>query len=310
MKNPLKTRESDRRILDPDQFGLLGQILNVVADRYGTTMSGASQVVNNDPNTIIVAPVSTSEAGSAYIQRTLKTGRKLNAVNQYEPSVITLAIESTLTTRVGPLSNVFSTNLQGVLRYGTGMANQGTQSGAPLPFASIDLDPRIIFDLSEGTLLSFPTAYFELDLLLTSVAPDQGGGVGTFTAGEILSPNYQVVYSLGYEQQGHAGSVSMTQLSRNGDLTAGAGEFFFRPKYATSVYFLWADWTKTPLEVIFYNAEGKQVWVFSLYSGVNLAGDMIDPLVLPWPADAVAVSATNKSGADMAFFKCVSVLEF
>lgn len=296
-----KVIPGDKRILDPSQFGLLGQTLNVIADRADTS-GPITSTVNTDPNTIVVAPVTASEAGGTYIQRTLNTSRKINAENQYAPSMITLAIESTVTKRAEILSNTLSTNLQGILKYGTGMANQGTQSGAPLSFANVDLDPRILFDLAEGTLLSFPAAYFQLDLLYTAVAVDVDPG-DTFIEGEPIGPNYQVVYSLGYEPQVHPGQVTMTQLSKTCDLHAGDNEFFFRPKYSTGVYFVWSAWTVTPLAVTFYNAEGQIVWNVS-YVVAN------PPAILPWPADAVAVNVSNATGSNMPFFKCVSVLGF
>jgi hypothetical protein len=292
-----KIVSGDKRILDPDQFGLIGQTLNVIADRTVGT-----DTVNTDPNTIIVPPVAVTEAGSTKIVRTLNTSRKLNANNQYAPSMITLAIESTVTKRAAILSNTKSTNLQGILKYGTGMANQGTQSGAALSFASIELDPRILFDLVQGTMLSFPASYFQLDLLYTAVTT--AGGGETFVAGEPLGPNYQVVYSLGYEPQVHPGAVTMTQFPDMADLNTGDSQFFFRPKYSTGVYFLWSTWTVTPLQVFFYNAEGAQVWAITTYAVAN------PPAILPWPADAIAVNVTNATGSNMPFFKCVSVLGF
>ena len=283
----------DRRILDPDQFGLLGQVINVVADNTDN--------VNTDPNTILVPQVSAAEAGGTFIQRKLITGRKINAHNQYAPSIITLGIESTVVKRAPALATVKSTNLQGVLRYGTGMANQGTQSGQPLEFADIDLDPRILFDLVQGTVLSFPASYFQLDLQYTAVTTDDAD---VFVEGDVIGPNYQVIYSLGYEPQAHPNTVTMTQLAEKCDLNTGSGEFFFRPKYSTGVYFLWDDWTKTPLQVFFFNAEGKQVWNVTNYAVAN------PPTILPWPADAVAVEVTNATGSNMGFFKCVSILGF
>ena len=282
----------DRRILDPDQFGLIGQTLNIIADN--------SDGVNTDPNTIIVPRVQNTEVGTTFIQRNLNTSRKLNAHNQYSPSIITLAIESTVVKRAPTLATVRSTNLQGVLKYGTGMANQGTQSGQELSFASIDLDPRILFDLVQGTVLSFPASYFQLDLLYTAVTVTGE----EFVLGDPIGPNYQVVYSLGYEPQAHPNTVTMTQLSEKGDLNTGSSEFFFRPKYSTGVYFLWDAWAVTPLEVFFFNAEGKQVWNVANYAVAN------PPAILPWPADAVAVEVTNATGSNMGFFKCVSILGF
>ena len=286
----LKPNPGDGRLLDPNQYGLIGQTLNVKCD----------EVNNDDPNTIIVAPVLFPEAGGMFIQRTLLTGRKLNANNQYSPSIITLAVESTLVKRAATLNPVHSTNLQGILKYGTGAANQGTQSGAELDFASIKLDPRIIFDLVQGTVLSFPAAYFQLDLLYTAATVDGE----EFVKDDPIGPNYQVVYSLGYEPQAHPNTVTMTQFSKTCDLNAGDTEFFFRPKYSTSVYFLWADWSVTPVQVFFFNAEGKQVWNVTNYAAT------LPPTILPWPADAVAVEVTNATGMSMGFFKCVSILGF
>jgi hypothetical protein len=308
-----KIVDGDRRLLDPDQYGMIGQILHVLAD-YPTGGPTNSIGVNDDQNKIFVPTLQFSEVGATRVQRTLNTSRKLNAHNQYSPSIVTLMIEATVT-KLGPDSSNAntpkSTILQGVLKCGTGMANQGTQSGAKLDFGStlvaapIELDPRIIFDIAEGTMLSFPAAYFQLDLLYTSVAAD-----GFATKGSVLGPNYDVVYSLGYEPQGSSLPVTMTQLAPAQDLASGGIEttMFFRPKYAKEVYFIWQDWTTTGglvLDVVFVNANGQVVWEVA-----NYPNGALPPERLPWPADAVAVGVKQTSGSAYEFFKCVSILEF
>jgi hypothetical protein len=307
-----KIVDGDQRILDPNQYGIIGQILHVLAD-YPTGGPTNSIGVNDDQNKIFVPTLQFSEIGATKVQRTLNTSRKLNAHNQYSPSIVTLMIEATVT-KQGPDSNNSntpkSTLLQGILKCGTGMANQGTQSGAKLDFGStlvappIELDPRIIFDIAEGTMLSFPAAYFQLDLLYTSVAVD-----GFATKGSVLGPNYDVVWSLGYEPQGNSQPVTMTQLAPAQDLASGGidSTMFFRPKYATHVYFLWTEWLAAhTLLVSFVNANGQVVWSVT-YPGGPLE---LPPKAIPWPADAVALAVNQTSGSAYTFFKCVSVLEF
>jgi len=295
----------DKRILDPDQFGLVGQILNVVADRTTTDGAGNPVVINTDQNTVLVAPVRFDEVGLTKIQRTLQTSRKLNAHNQYSPSIITIAIESTVAQlqENGGSGHATETLLQGILRYGTGMANQGTQSGKFLTFADIELDPRIIFDIQLGTMLSFPASYFQLDLLYTSV------GVGMFgTVGDPLGPNYQVQYSLGYEPQGNSLPVTMTQLHPASSLESGGGgdTFFFRPKYSTHLYFTWFVWTTgAVLDILFYNANGTGMMNITAYPG-----GVSPPAIIPWPAEAVAVRVQQSSGSPYGNFRCVSILDF
>jgi len=188
------------------------------------------------------------------------------------------------------------------------MANQGMQTATKVALGNVTLDPRIIFDINEGVLLSFPTAFFDLDYLLTSVTVDDGG----FTAGLPVGPDYQVVYSLGYEPSARVRPVTMTQLHPAADLESGSefATYFFRPKYASSVYFIWSDWTNTgsppsSLAITFINSENNEVWHIPDY-----AAGVIPVPELPWPSDAVAVRVQQNTGSPMVFFKCVSVLEF
>lgn len=296
----MNSSQNDKRILDPGQYGLLGQTLEVICD--DTTG------INKNPNTLIVPPISASEAGGTEVTRLIKTGRFLNAQNQLNPSIITLAIDATVT-KLGTSDNEGEPQeslLQAVLRFSTGNGNQGTQSSTALTFANIELDPRIIIDLSHGTMLSFPAAQFQFDLLLTSVTTDSVG----FTAGVPVGPNYNVTYSLGYEAQMHAGAVTMTQLHPERDLASGGSgkTFFSRPQYATSLYFSWLNWTdntRNPLNVTFYNAQGNAIWNVSMYSNAS-----VPPAVLPWPPDAVAVAVEQSSTHPFSWFRCTSYLEF
>jgi len=305
-----KPVQGDRRILDPNEFGLLGQVLKVKAVDPLEEAVG-SLGVNKDPNQFLLGPITQGEAGGTKLQRLILTSRKLNAHNQYNPSIITLAIESTVTKVGVSLDDSYpkETILQGVLKFGSGMANQGMQNGTPLDFlAGLKLDPRIIFDIGQGTQLSFPTAYFQLDLLYTSVGNEQGSG---FAADLPVGPDYQVVYSLGYEPVAASHkTVTMTQFPTAIDIGAGDSVAFFRPKFGKGVYFQSSPWTPSvddptsveTFEVAFYNAFGNISWTVT-YQMNN------PPIVLPWPADSVACLVSAPEGTPLPWFRCVSILE-
>lgn len=292
------SNQTDERLLDPKEAGALGQVFEIRAD-ISTTVAEPI-----DTNTLSVDRLTPLEVGSTFITRKLN-GRKLSAKNQKNPSVITLAVES-IVSKLQPVlgaGHAQETILQGILQYGTGAGQQGVQPSTVLPFAGAEIDGRIIFDIDTGVFLSFPAAYFQLDFLYTSVCKEGFG-----TVNDIVGPNYQVTFSLGYEPQVHLGEVTMTKLLPQRDLAIGDTATFARPKYSTGIYFQWHDWGTggvTPLTISFTNANGQTVWLIVGYSSA-----VLPPVVLPWPADAVAVNVGNLSGAVMGFFRAVNILEF
>lgn len=282
----------DARILDPGQPAQLGKIYQINAQSVG----------NNNGSVLGVDPVQVSEVGLFKIARNLR-GYSLNSVEQHAPDIITLAIEATPTLLGTGIAD--STILQGILHFGTGSGHNGASPVAVIPYADTVLDSRIIFDITAGTMLSFPASFFQLDFLYTS-----SNRLG-FVAGRSLGPNYNVTFSLGYGQKSHATQVTMTQLAGQDLLTAGPGvaRTFFRPKYATDLYFTWSDWNiagSSPITLFFFDSNNVNTYTI-LYTNVSNP-----PNVIPWPADAIVVQATNTTTAPnvVQFLRCVSILDF
>lgn len=283
----------DQRLLDPSEPAQLGKVFQI----------NALPASNNNGIVLSVAPVSAGEVASGLkrIQRTLK-GYQINAVNQHAPTIITLAVEATVT-RVST-SNSSATVLQGVLQFGTGSGQNGVGPTGALPFGDIELDSRIIFDIASGTMLSFPASYFKLDFLYTSVSH------AGFVAGEDLGPNYNVTFSLGYEQKAHATQVTHTQLL-GGHLSAPPAPDTFgrfaRPKYATDFYLQWSEWniaTASPMGIAFFNGNNTVI------GNVIYTNTSNPPNVIPWPADCIAITVDNQSADTMDEVRCISILDF
>lgn len=289
----------DRRLLDPSEAGMLGRVYNVRAD---VSIVAPEHL---DSNTLVVDRVMPLEVGQSIIKRDLKGG-PLSAHNQFSPSIVTMALESTLTTKTSSEGgSAEEAILQGVLQFGSGSGSQGAQP-SNFEVGSLLLDGRIIFDINTGVMISFPGAFFQLDFLYTA-----GVAGGFITAGAPVGPSYQVTYSLGYEPQVHQGAVQMTQFAPDVNIPAspavGSSVQFFRPKYSTEIFFTWSNWQNagfTPLNVAFNNMQGLTVWSL-VYPNTSLP-----PQRLPWPADAVEVVVTNVSAGTMNLFRAISILEF
>ncbi len=285
---------SDHRILDPSEFGKLGGVFSFLAngapDRSGTQF--------------IIDKVRPGEAGSKLLQRKV-AGPTLSAQNQLNPSIITMVIESTVIDNGNAaIPGGSSSILQGILQFGTGSGQQGAQPSIPIAATGGDTDGRIIFDIDSGVFISFPASFFHIDFLYT------GTRAAGWPANQVIGPNYQVTFSLGYGAQVHVGEVTMTQFCPTCDLAKAAAniQFFSRPKYSTGVFFQWTEWNQagfTPLEVMFINGQGTICWDVPAYS--NVANP---PAILPWPADAVALSVTNLAAGVMTNFRAVHILEF
>lgn len=289
---------TDRRLLDPENFGVLGKIFQINCD--GVPQSGGGEL-------LAVPPIQASELGTKYLQRTLK-GVNNNASNQNRPSIITIAIEATVTT-LGDSANSDDTILQGVLKFGTGAGQNGIQPGVDLIAGNSTLDGRLIFDLASGTMLSFPASSFGIDFLYTATK----GAPGFAHAGAPVGPNYNVTFSLGYEPQSHTDRVTMTQLASTQDVAVAATVFFPRPKYATALYVTWNEWhtpTVSPVELVFYNGSGVAIFTIE-YLGGGANGSNL-PAIVPWPANALYMGVANGSGgggATMSFLRVVNILD-
>lgn len=285
---------NDHRILDPKESGMLGQVFDIRADVSTVAIDPIAS------NTLVVDQVRPNEVGSTSISRKLN-GRKLSARNQHNPSIITMALESVMTAPQ-PLRGVGhaqETILQGMLKFGSGGGQQGQQPS--IDFSGNIIDGDIIFDIDTGVMLSFPAAFFQLDFLYTSVCLEG------FTLGDIIGPNLQTTFSLGYEPQVHLGEVTMTRLCHTRDLAVAGIEVFSRPKYSSSVYFEWFNWNNvgfSPIGVSFTNMNGEVVWSIVYTNADN------PPKIIPWPADAINVVVTNTSPGILQFLKAVNILEF
>jgi hypothetical protein len=270
--------DHDSRILDPKNTGILGHTQTL------------------DPG-----KVKTSEVGDFLVQRTFG-GVSVVAINQANPSMITIAIEAQPIQSFNAAAFDGTPLVQAVIQFGSGSGELGMQPGIAVAGIAGPAESRILVDVETGIQLTLPASRVKIGFLYTAWCA--AGAV----AGNTLGPKYQVTWGMGYEPKASIQPITCTQYHNDASLINGERCAFYRPRYAKKIEFLWREYgslgvIRSPLDVQFFSA--IQTDVYDARYTVNNP-----PLLLPWPPDAVEVQGVNSSGGTMNILRAVSHLQF
>lgn len=268
---------TDQGIFDQENPTLLGKVFKIT------------------PN-----PIAAGDVGKhVIVQDFINDGIQVGASAEGNPHVITLAVDGVELDATGIGGPTEQLLIQGVIRFGTGTSQAGQPGASQLP----SIPSEIVFDVENGTTVSFPATAFVFFIRYTGVAR-----TAAYALNDIIGPTYTINVSMGYGDKAKAIPATKTDPMFASIAHGASGGGVQRALYARAFQVTWKEYSGAgsagPVDVNVANFQNTIVYTFRL--APNVAGTpFLPPPIIPWPAGAQSLTVTNQDGANPITFTTV-----